>query len=1136
MALSGPSRRRRRALFLPRLLREEGEKPTHQGSAQEKAYDIVTRWSKLESDGHLKAKESSRDAEFINEIFGQALGYKIATTCPDDYHIEREFTIPGVGKADGAIGRFPLEPNGSPCAVIELKGAYVDLDRYRSQGRTPVQQLWDYLNALPDCPWGILSNFVTIRLYHRDKTPLAYEEFSLKEMRELSRFRQFYCLFQRHGLLEGSFGRPPIAESLLEESEEQQRTVGDKLYEEYRSNRHALIYHLHKREKRPLDVAIRITQKLLDRIIFIAFCEDRDLLRSKVIETAYQNVAPFDRARNPKWRNFVNLFAAVDKGHDSVGVQKGYNGGLFKHDPEVDDLELDDEWTGFFRNVGQYDFKDEINVDVLGHLFEKSITELEKMRVGGLFAADEDEPTETAMKKSAERKRFGVYYTPPDFTRFIVRATVGQLVAERFESLAGQHNVDPDAKNAEADDAALIAYWRACLEALRNLKVCDPACGSGAFLIAAYEAIEEFYIRIADHLEIHGCPNEADELRDECPNTILANNLYGVDVSLEAVEITQLALWIRSARRNRTLADLSGNVVCGNSLVDDSNVHERALNWHETFPEVFDRDPAGFDCIIGNPPWERVKLQEREFFAYPAPKIAGAVNAATRRKAIAALEHANPDLYARYLQAKSNAERVLSYARKSGRYPLTGKGDINYYTLFAELARTLVAPNGMVGLLTPSGIASDKSCQAFFNAMMDERRLHRFYDFENRKGIFADLHRSFKFCMLIFGGEERTTASCDFVFFAHAMTDLKEKDRHIELTPDDMALMNPNTRTCPIFRSRRDADLTRGIYKRIPILIDRNRKAGGNPWGVKFATMFHQTNDAEKFRTRDELEKKRFKLEGNHWRKGKTTYLPLYEAKMVQMYDHRAAGVVVDEENWMRQGQTTPSSLVAHQNPEFSVQPRWWVEEDNVVDPVQRSTPGWFTGFKDITSPTNERTMIAAAIPMAACTNHFVLVMTDVGPRPEMCLLANLNSFVFDYVVRQKIGGVTLNFFIVEQLPTLAPDTYADPCPWSKRKTLESWISDRVLKLTCTANDMLPLADAAGFKAGVHKWKPKERVEMMAELDAAYFLLYGVSREDAEYILSTFTGTRRRDESETGTFRTSELILARYDELADASS
>ena len=249
------------------------------------------------------------------------------TTSPRDYHLDREFTVPGVGGVDGAIGDFPLKPGGSPVAVIELKGASVDLDRDRSRGRTPVQQLWDYLNALPDCPWGILSNFSTIRLYHRDRTPLAYEEFSLQELRDLSRFRQFYCLFHRRGFLKTALNRVPVADSLLERSEQRQRAVGDQLYDEYRSNRHDLIYHLHKIEKRPLDSAIRIAQKLLDRIIFIAFCEDRDLLRPNVIEAAFNDVAPFDRVRNPKWRNFLNLFAGVDRGHKQIGNETGFNGG-----------------------------------------------------------------------------------------------------------------------------------------------------------------------------------------------------------------------------------------------------------------------------------------------------------------------------------------------------------------------------------------------------------------------------------------------------------------------------------------------------------------------------------------------------------------------------------------------------------------------------------------------------------------------------------------------------------------------------------------------------------------------------------------------------------------------------------------
>ncbi|HEY2837842.1 MAG TPA: hypothetical protein VGJ26_01745, partial [Pirellulales bacterium] len=223
-------------------------------------------------------------------------------------------------------------------------------------------------------------------------------------------------------------------------------------------------------------------------------------------------------------------------------------------------------------------------------------------------------------------------------------------------------------------------------------------------------------------------------------------------------------------------------------------------------------------------------------------------------------------------------------------------------------------------------------------------------------------------------------------------------------------------------------------------------------------------------------EKKGYKLEGNVYTKAKKRALPLYEAKMVQAFDHRAASVLVDDTNWVRQGQKAETSLVQHQNPEFAVFPRWWVDEaavEHVLD-AQPGNKSWFMGFKDITSPTNERTMIASFIPRSAVTNKFVLLLNDNSARLEACLLANLNSFVFDYATRQKIGGITLNFFIVEQLPTLPPDTYAEKCRWSKRETLEHWISERVLKLSCTADDMKPLAQACEFSGaegeGIQKW------------------------------------------------------------------
>lgn len=1128
-------RGRRRSLILPTFLADESGKELYRGMDEERAQKVILKWADLDAKGHLATrKERSLDADFLLEVFGDALGYSAQPDSPEEWNLEREFTVPGAGTADGALGIFSSDGTKSPIAVIELKGAGADLDRDKFNGRTAVQQCWDYLNVLPNCPWGIVSNFITFRLYHREKTPLAYEEFTLQEMRDAKRFRAFHCLFARGGLLRSVLGQPPRAMRLLHETGERQREVGDELYASYSSNRQAMIAHLIDKHDRSLEEAISIAQKLLDRIIFVAFCEDRGLLPAKIIERTYKELPLYKKATNPRWRNFLGLFRAVDEGDDTLSLNRGYNGGLFQHDPAVDNLELDDEWTSFFREVGGYDFRDEVTVEVLGHLFEKSITELEKLRQGGLFNDGKVAPL-SRMQKSAKRKRFGIFYTPPEFTNFIVRSTVEAVIQSRFDTLSEQYGVDPNADATGQNPKKLSEYWGACFDALRDIKVCDPACGSGAFLIQAYEVLEEHY-----HTVINGMggrdPEEVERLADRVSEVILSDNLFGVDLSPEAVEITQLALWIRSARPGKTLADLSKNILVGNSLVSDSDVDARAMDWRETFPAVFGREEAGFDCVIGNPPWERLKLQEREFFSYSAPQIAEAVSAAKRRELVAQLEKSDPSLFERYTSAKLSAEGILSHVRSSGEFPLTAKGDINTYMLFAELARKLVAPRGRVGLLVPSGIATDHTTRVFFGELVSSKALMTLYDFENKAPVFPDVHRSFKFSTLVFGGSEIQTKSADFMFFAWHMSDAGERWRHIPLNAKDFALLNPNTRTCPIFRTKRDAELTKAIYRRVPILVDESRSEAGNPWGIRFLRMFDQTNDAELFHTDDQLKKKGLKLHGNRWVRGKQVYLPLYEAKMIQAYDHRAASVVIETENWMRQGQTDSTSLVAHQNSDFTAQPRWWVKQSVVSDALGGEGTNGYLCFKDVTSATNERTMIAAFVPHVGMLNSAPVVFTgdDVSRRQACCLLANLNSFVLDYVARQKVGGVHLNFFIVNQLPILPPDAYDEKCSWHGKQRLERWISERVLKLTCTAEDMTPLAEACGFKAGIQKWRPDERARLLAELDAAYFHLYGLKRDEIEYVMSTFSGTRRRDEEDTGSYRTSDLILIAFDELSRA--
>jgi hypothetical protein len=307
-----------------------------------------------------------------------------------------------------------LGVEGKISAVVELKGTREHLDFGRSKARSPVDQCWDYLVNLPTtCRWGIVSNLVSFRLYERNSTKRRYEHFSLQSLLNIDTFRQFYALFHYNGLVEGPLKGPARASVLLQQTSERQRSVGDELYQTYSQKRTDLIEELHLQKGHPLPDAIEWAQRLFDRVIFIAFCEDRELLPRKTLETAW-DVKGFHAVTNPRWQSYKNLFRMVDEGGPPNSNIPAYNGGLFAKSP-VDDLELDDErYTGFFKNLGSYDFADEVNLDVLGHLFERSITEVEKLKESGFFGGDAAKAQAFAkMPQSAKRKRLGIYYTPP---------------------------------------------------------------------------------------------------------------------------------------------------------------------------------------------------------------------------------------------------------------------------------------------------------------------------------------------------------------------------------------------------------------------------------------------------------------------------------------------------------------------------------------------------------------------------------------------------------------------------------------------------------------------------------------------------------------------------------------------------
>ncbi len=343
-------------------------------------------------------------------------------------------------------------------------------------------------------------------------------------------------------------------------------------------------------------------------------------------------------------------------------------------------------------------------------------------------------------------------------------------------------------------------------------------------------------------------------------------------------------VWPKQPGGPKAITDRSLQTLArGEALPEDSvaTVHEiaaayRFFHWHLEFPHLFQQPQSsagrnigrpglggGFDVVLGNPPWERVKLQEQEYFAVRDPQIAAAPNAAVRKRLIKALEASNPSLYDAYLDALRRAAGESHVLRDSGRYPLAGRGDINTYAVFAEGSRSLVNERGRMGMILPTGIATDATTQFYFKDLVQRGSLASLFDFENAKPLFEGVHRSFKFCLLTLTGRDDRVAQAQFAFFAHDPSDLLKDNARFELTPEEIQLLNPNTGTCPIFRTRRDAEITLGIYRRVPVLINENDPVNGNPWGIKFMTMFHMSNDSHLFHTRDELEADGWTLNGN---------------------------------------------------------------------------------------------------------------------------------------------------------------------------------------------------------------------------------------------------------------------------------
>lgn len=568
----------------------------------------LEKWIEFHKTGNLKNyKEESLQGEFLNEIFSGVLNYKNSRESAEEWHLEREAKTKIDGtKADGMLGFFTKEDldkkkiSDKVRVVIELKAPYFNLDqKQKRQGdnRTAVEQAFGYVSKYGNgnCQWVIVSNYYEIRLY-TSLDQSKYEYFNLDMLQETENFQKFIYLLSKTSLIGDGGKHTPKTKVLFEENIAEEKRIEKQFYTLYKSVRENVFKNLvaNNREVNE-ELLLEKTQKLMDRFLFIAFAEDKGLLprnsyESVIVKKGKEYLGIFEM-----FKTFCNW---INSGNKQFNINR-YNGGLFKEDTDLDGLLIEDAVFEELEKIAQYDFSEQVNEHILGHIFEQSITDLEEIK-SSLQNKEYDQ-------KEGKRKKTGVFYTPKHITRHIVETTIGNWLEDKKAEL-GYYELPEikefwTTKGLSVNAKKHLEFWKKYRDVVKNMKIIDPACGSGAFLIEAFDYLMKISEYIKEQIASFNISGSYS-LTEDITSSILLNNIYGVDLSAESVEITKLALWLKTADPSRPLENLDENIKHGNSVVDDKQIDENfAFNWNEEFSEIFEN--GGFDIVIGNPPYVR---------------------------------------------------------------------------------------------------------------------------------------------------------------------------------------------------------------------------------------------------------------------------------------------------------------------------------------------------------------------------------------------------------------------------------------------------------------------------------------------------------------------------------------------------
>ena len=534
--------------------------------------------------------EEQLQAMFATEVFEKTLGYKNSFNETWEYELERKTDVDGQ-KPDIVLGEFTSNES-KVMAVVELKDfKYYDLDKKQNRvgdKRTPVEQGFGYAPKFGgNCRWVLISNFNEIRLYHKDNQS-EYERFYLEDFEDDYEFKRFLYLLSKENILDRKL------DNLIDLKIKEEEKIEREFYTKYKTIRSKIVSQVIEDNRTyNADVLIEKSQKLLDRFLFIAFCEDKNIIPANIYKTTVLSSNEFFT----KHQLFNVLCRYIDEGNKSKGINK-FNGGLFKSDETLNDLVIDDSIFTELITLADYDFKTDVDENILGRIFEQSISDLEELKNDALGIETD--------KKKGKRKKEGVFYTPSRITRGIVEKSIGEylndkkleLGLEKLPELTDESIETQRGLSAKAEKH--LAFWREYRSKVLSIKVIDPACGSGAFLIAAYDYLKKELDEINDRIaDLKGRTQElfdGDEMYDaSLENEYLIKCLYGVDLNPESVEISKLSLWLRTLTKDKPLTNLDDNIKSGNSITE--------FDFNEEFSEVFSK--GGFDVVIGNPPYVR---------------------------------------------------------------------------------------------------------------------------------------------------------------------------------------------------------------------------------------------------------------------------------------------------------------------------------------------------------------------------------------------------------------------------------------------------------------------------------------------------------------------------------------------------